>query len=221
MKARELVLLSIALGVVAHPLAASALTLPPASGYETIYDLSQTTFGTLTYYVCPGCSATALPGSASATNSGIGANVDSSSEYYYAVVGPSSPVAVTVHIAGTTAATAVTGEGQAQVYAAGSVLVSYACAGTCSPTGPPITTSFLVDVNTPVEILMLASADDGTSSANADPYISIDPSTPNASEYSIEVSTGVSNVPVPEPGGLGLLASGLMGIAVLSRRRGH
>jgi len=176
----------------------------------------------LTYYGCPGCSATALPDSASATNAGIGADVYAESEYYFAVVGPSSPAAVTVDVSAITAATAVTGEGQAEVVAENSDIVSYACAGTCSPTGPVLHNSFLADVNTAYEMQIAASADGGTSSANADPYIFIDPSTPNASEYSIEVSAGVSNVtPVPLPSTLTLLGLGLAGLALATGFRGR
>ena len=62
----------------------------------------------------------------------------------------------------------------------------------------------------------------GSASAYADPYLVIDPSTPNASQYSIIVSPGVGNVPLgstPEPSSLMLLGSGVAGLAGLMRRR--
>lgn len=53
--------------------------------------------------------------------------------------------------------------------------------------------------------------------AFADPYIYIDPSFPNASLYSIVVSPGVANVPVPEPGVAGLLGAGLAAFGLARR----
>ena len=61
-----------------------------------------------------------------------------------------------------------------------------------------------------------------TASASADPYIYIDPNTPNASEYSIVVSQGIGNVPLgstPEPSSLMLLGSGIAGLAGVLRRK--
>lgn len=62
----------------------------------------------------------------------------------------------------------------------------------------------------------------GSGSAYADPYIYIDPNTPNATLYSIVVSPGVGNVPLgstPEPSSLMLLGSGVVGLAGLLRRK--
>jgi len=58
----------------------------------------------------------------------------------------------------------------------------------------------------------------GTGLATVDPYISIDPSFLNASDYSIEVSPGVANTALPEPTSLGLLVVGL-GSLTLRRNR--
>jgi hypothetical protein len=61
-----------------------------------------------------------------------------------------------------------------------------------------------------------------TASATADPYLEVDPSFPNASEYSIEFSPGVGNgiASVPEPNLLPQLALGiLVTLSVLRYRR--
>lgn len=58
--------------------------------------------------------------------------------------------------------------------------------------------------------------------AYADPYIYVDPAFPNASLYSIAVSPGVGNMPlpqVPEPAVLWLVGSGLGALGLLRRRR--
>ena len=58
---------------------------------------------------------------------------------------------------------------------------------------------------------------------SADPYIFVDPTFPNASDYSIIVSDGVVNVPpaaaTPLPATLPLFASGLGAFGLLARRR--
>ena len=61
-----------------------------------------------------------------------------------------------------------------------------------------------------------------TASALADPFIYIDPNTPNAWEYSIVVSDGIGNNPLgttPEPSSLLLLGSGVAGLAGVLRRK--
>ena len=62
----------------------------------------------------------------------------------------------------------------------------------------------------------------GSGTAYADPYIYVDPNTPNASQYSIVVSQGIGNVPLsptPEPSSLMLLGSGIAGLAGVLRRK--
>jgi len=61
-----------------------------------------------------------------------------------------------------------------------------------------------------------------TASALADPYLYIDPTTPNAGLYSIVVSPGIGNVPLgstPEPSSVMLFGSGVAGLAGLLRRK--
>ncbi len=61
-----------------------------------------------------------------------------------------------------------------------------------------------------------------TASTLADPYIYIDPNTPNAWEYSIVVSDGIGNTPLgstPEPSSLMLVGSGVVGLGAMMRRK--
>jgi hypothetical protein len=226
MKSRHLALGLVASALLAAPLLAQANTLPVATGSESMYpDLGQSGFGTLTWYAQPGASATALPGSASAASAaGDTLPIEALSYYYFEVVGPAglTPPTATVDLIGTTAATS----GGALAYGEafmGSQLFSYSCAGPgCSTTGPSLALTATVDLNTPVEIGLEAVAEAGAGTALADPYITIDPSTPNADLLSIEVSAGVSNVPpspVPLPAALPLLLSGLGGVVFIARQR--
>lgn len=62
----------------------------------------------------------------------------------------------------------------------------------------------------------------GWATAYVDPYIYVDPTTPNAGLYSIAVSQGIGNAPLgstPEPSSLMLLGSGVFGLAGLLRRK--
>jgi hypothetical protein len=59
----------------------------------------------------------------------------------------------------------------------------------------------------------------GKANAMIDPYITIDPSFPDAALYSIVMSTGVSNSPpVPEPSAPLMLTAGLLGLALRLRQ---
>jgi hypothetical protein len=63
--------------------------------------------------------------------------------------------------------------------------------------------------------------DGGT--ATVDPYLYVDPSFPNASEYSILVSPGIGNAPpggIPEPASWALMLLGMAGIGGVLRVRG-
>jgi hypothetical protein len=62
----------------------------------------------------------------------------------------------------------------------------------------------------------------GSAYAYADPYIYLNSSTPNASQYGIVVSQGIGNAPLgstPEPSSLVLLGSGVIGLAGVGRRK--
>jgi len=209
----------IAVGLLAQPMAASAITVPAASGGESIAQLAQSGFGTLTWYEVPGASATALPGSASAIGgAGDEVTVAANSYYYFEVVGPAGTVP-TVDISATTAATNSSyGTADATVVFDSSAYVAFACANDCPVTPPVLRNSFSVEVNSPFEVSLAATVF-GPASALADPFISVDPSTPNASEYSIVVSDGVSNSPVPLPTSAWLMLSGLGGLVLLGRKR--
>jgi hypothetical protein len=200
---------------------ATANTLPAAFGGESIAypALEQPGFGTLTWYAAPGAVAVALPGFASATTAAADpVEVAANSYYYFEVVAPTglTPSTAIVDLIGTTATTAASGLAQASA-AIGSQYFSFSCAGSgCSATGPTLAQTATVDLNSPTEINLAALTEGGAATALADPYIMIDPSTPNADLLSIEVSAGVSNVapsPVPLPASVSLLLSGLSGLA--------
>jgi hypothetical protein len=81
-----------------------------------------------------------------------------------------------------------------------------------------------VDSNTVYTIELnanLSSQINSSASAFADPFIQIDPAFADASQFSVIVSPGIDNVALstPEPGGAGMLALGLAGLAVLARRK--
>ncbi len=79
-----------------------------------------------------------------------------------------------------------------------------------------------IDMSTLVSLWEGAAGASGSAVAYADPYIYIDPNTPNASQYSIVVSDGIGNNPLgttPEPSSLLLLGSGVAGLAGILRRK--
>ena len=58
----------------------------------------------------------------------------------------------------------------------------------------------------------------GAMEAFIDPALHVDPSTPNASQYSLAFSPGIGNSVVPEPSALAFVALALVGVALVKRR---
>jgi hypothetical protein len=105
-----------------------------------------------------------------------------------------------------------------------------ACSGASSVNTFQAMTHLSVLSGTSVEIYMLVGgtanitgAGGGTASASGsvDPYFQIDPSTPDASNYSLVFSAGIGNspLPVPLPASAWLMLSAPGGLAMLGRKR--
>jgi hypothetical protein len=68
--------------------------------------------------------------------------------------------------------------------------------------------------------LLTGAAFGGTATVTADPYIRVDPATPDAGAYSIELSAGVANgSPVPEPAAWVLTILGFGALGGIARHR--
>jgi hypothetical protein len=182
-----------------------------------------------------GAPYTSVAGSVNSDEFG-NANANGRITYRFAVVGNDIPTLVTVDIATKMSVLAGSGapgsSGQADGYIYGdSLQLGQVCAGSCS-NGVTAkldgTLQFQFDaLNEPhsIELSMILSAtgNGGFASGSLDPFISIDPITPNAANLSLEFSANVANgLPVaatPLPGTLPLFAGGLGFLGYLSRRR--
>ena len=89
-------------------------------------------------------------------------------------------------------------------------------------------TTYIVDVSVSANASTSAGyevfSDGASGNAFADPYLSIDPSTPNAGAYTLLISPGIGNslavaAPVPEPEIYAMILAGLGVIGFTSRRR--
>lgn len=78
-----------------------------------------------------------------------------------------------------------------------------------------------VDIAGVTEASVAVEGTTSTALASVDPFIRVDPSFPNANQYTIQFSDGVTNgaTPVDEPGALTLLAIGLPVLVTLRRRQ--
>jgi hypothetical protein len=91
------------------------------------------------------------------------------------------------------------------------------------------TTNLLLTPGEQVGLFVIAAAEgfdspeSSSASAQVDPYIFIDPSFADASQYSIEVSPGIGNSPpaLPEPSTFVLLGTGILGLAEAARRKSY
>jgi hypothetical protein len=82
-----------------------------------------------------------------------------------------------------------------------------------------------VELSATAGVIPLVASPSGTSGGFVDPGFAIDPSTPNASNYSFLFSEGIGNPgtgsdasPVPLPESITLLALGLDGLSAMRRR---
>jgi hypothetical protein len=170
------------------------------------------------------------------TGTGIGyysSGVSAEVTYYFEVVGsPSVPVLIDITGTGSASATSANNSGQ---YAAagfvtpfGDLSACYSSAvGACSP-GVSIPTSFSTTLSgylTPGTIYEIDVSAGGTAggffgsafSASADPQVAIDPSFPDASDFTLEFSPNFTSA-APEPSSASLLAIGL-GLGAVLRFR--
>src|SRR5579863_7954907 len=169
--------------------------------------------------------------------------------YYVQFDGPGASVNVDLHGAAALSASGDTSTSATVELYAGSTLVAgvnfnpTGVTGCCygigvqpdfNPASFTIQAAFMnVPTGSPIEITMVAAADaepatnpDGPQSASAylDPYFSIDPSTPDADQYSILTSPGIGNAmpsAVPEPSTWVMMVLGFAGLAWAGWRGGR
>jgi hypothetical protein len=195
--------------------------LPNASAFLYVEGVSQTAPGTLTESRDGGLSsgtATLTLGldpylyASAAAYSGLGAEASADYTYYFEVEGPSGSVPMLVSAAGQsqTTATAYYSDATFDVQNGGVYAVNESADATATtPASFSFKQSVDITANTVQEVDCSAGVSigfNGVASAYLDPQISIDPTFPNASEYSLVFSP---NFPVPEPSVTGLFILGL------------
>jgi hypothetical protein len=215
----------------APPLTGPASDFHCESGFSGMGDRGYITFST---------SATVIPrkqsAGADASESGPGGAVTGSGSLTYSVqanlpagVAP-GPVALDIY----TNAVA-SGREAAALLAVDGTDVAYACAGVLcgspgdTPGGWRLRKSEVGSyTGAPLELMIYAGATAdslGGSAAFIDPYVVVDPSTPNASLYTLVFSAGIDNTPlagmgggVPEPASWALLLAGVALVGAALRR---
>ena len=160
--------------------------------------------------------------------------------YYIEVSGPTGTVLLDFTGLGSVASTTIPGDFSSDIQlSVGGSLIAYigstdgvasvlgtspGVAAGFNPNGFTISDSLSVAANSAIEVILFteASAKEGAGSASAflDPFFFVDPSTPNANEYSI-ITDGIGNSPAttPIPAALPLFATGLGALGLLGWRR--
>jgi PEP-CTERM motif len=152
-----------------------------------------------------------------------------SESYSIEILGPTPSVNLDIEAVGALVGPGAGYEGTGVVFEVeANERVAYGCAGGpifagCSNPGSSFDAGgvYSVPTNTPIGVGLEANIEQfgavGITTATVDPSFTIDPDMPDAADYSIVYSTGLP-ASVPEPGTLGLLAAGLIG--VVAARRG-
>jgi PEP-CTERM motif len=147
--------------------------------------------------------------------------------YFVEFSGPTYDVSVDVS-GKYTLTTSPAGEAVANLIVNGVYVVSDALYGSNATAGSPFFETISVPTGTLIEVELAVSADAGDASgfqfgsAYLDPYFSIDPSNPNADQYSILVSPGIGNSPIsgaPEPSTWAMLLLGFAGLNFAGYRK--
>jgi hypothetical protein len=211
------------------PYVASVFCTPPVTGppSNTSCSGSVSAFG-VTYTDM----AKASPGSqfagASASSNGPGVEGLASLTYYVQAVlppgVPPGPVALELF-----SDAEVSGQAAAATISVSTEPLARACAGaSCNPgdssgwTIRKFTVGSFTGAPLQIELSAGAIANTGSSFAFVDPYIVVDPSSPNASLYTLQFSPGIGNQPlpgmVPEPESWALMIAGFSMLGVAIRR---
>jgi hypothetical protein len=151
--------------------------------------------------------------------------------YYFDVIGATPGVDVRLLVSGSLSASATGSDANGGASLTVETFIDLASAGvqTGGVTSWSGTLSVEYDSQYPdtsnlvhIEVSAQNGGSDGGASAFADPYIYVDPSDPNAANYSVVVSQGVGNTAsnTPEPGTLVLVGVALGGVFLFRRRRG-